>query len=645
MPNRPDGTDAAGPRWAASGDGGPVSDSSVCADSVLRPFRFELPPGSRLRGFPGTGARGALVPSLERLLHIDRLNDVYSRVAGARDRYEFLLRTLDELGIRFGVSPGDVARIPATGPLLVVANHPFGAVDGMVLTAVLCGVRSDVKVIANYLLGRIPDLRDLFIFVDPFGGGRAAGANLAPVRQAVRWLKDGGVLATFPAGEVAHLSLLQRQVIEPPWSDSVARIARQTGASVLPVWFEGHNGPLFQMLGLLHPRLRTALLPREMFRLRDSSVDLRVGWPIPARRLAAFDMDDAAATDYLRRRTFLLRHREPPCRGGEADPRCRAAVPPPEPVVPPVAPALLRADVAALPEDAKLLSHEAFTVYCARAPQARNVLREIGRLREVTFRAAGEGTGSSIDLDTFDYDYAHLFVWDEPAGAVVGAYRLGRTDELLPAKGLGGLYTNTLFDYAPGVLEAIGPALEMGRSFVRPDYQKSYAPLLLLWKGIGHFLVREPRYRYLFGAVSISNSYQSASRQLLVEFLRRHHGGADLGRHVTPRNPFRPRGMPGWVGAAADDADEVSSFVADLEPDQKGVPVLVRQYLKLGAKFLAFHVDRGFGDCVDGLIVVDLLRADPRVLERYMTREGYRSFHAHHNRVGDSAGRVTTSDC
>lgn len=310
---------------------------------------------------------------------------------------------------------------------------------------------------------------------------------------------------------------------------------------------------------------------------------------------------------------------------------------------------LLAADIAALPPEATLVDHDDLLVIAARAPRIRNVLRELGRLREETFRLVGEGTGRSLDLDTFDYDYIHLFIWNKVKREVVGAYRLGATDELLPAKGRLGLYTSTLFDYKAKLLERINPALEMGRSFVRPEYQKSYAPLMLLWKGIGRFCVQNPRYRHLFGPVSISNNYQSVSKQLMVQFLKLRHempGGAEL---AQPRHPFRtdpPRGL-GRLGRWDDlaqlvmtDADEVSALVAEIEPDKKGLPVLMRQYLKLGAKFLDFNVDPQFSDCLDGLIVVDLSRTEPRVLEKYMEKDGCASFLGHYGITADRRSRV-----
>lgn len=649
---------------------------------AARPFRLPLPKSGPLSR--GWGARA--IGAVERLLAVDRLNDVYARSAAAQNPDDFLRRVLDTLAVSFRLPAEDLARIPRSGPLMVVANHPFGAIDGLILAAVLRSVRPDVRVMANRLLAGIPHLRELFLFVDPFGGPEAAASNLAPMRQSMRWLRDGGVLAAFPAGEVAHLNWrdlspgnLKRMrdggwraehITDPKWNDTIARIVRRTGVPVLPIYFDGCNGAMFQLLGLLHPRLRTAMLPREVFRKRDACVRLRVGSVIAPKRLAALP-GEAELSDYLRRRTFLLQHGaapKPSTPAPEETVVSPAVIAPPsggrlrnlfvprpapgvastpEPIVGPVDPTLLAADVAGLPSDAIIVDGDDLVAYAARAPQIRNVLRELGRLREVTFRAVGEGTGRSIDLDTFDYDYLHLFIWSKARGEVVGAYRLGATDELLPAKGRLGLYTSTLFNYEAELLRRLDPALEMGRSFVRAEYQRSFAPLLLLWKGIGHYCVRHPRYRYVFGPVSISNRYQTVSQQLMVQFLKSRHGMPDGEALARPHHPFRLRPPAGWDDASARaslcDSDDVSAVVADLEPDQKGIPILIKQYLKLGAKFLEFNVDPAFCDAVDGLIVVDLFKTEARVLERYMTKPGHKSFCDYQRSVIDRAPRVDGS--
>jgi putative hemolysin len=600
-----------------------------------RPFRFDVPP----RG--GWAARLAALasPPLERLTALDALNDIYRRVTPSRDPRTFLSSVLADLRVTHTLTDGDLDRIPRKGPVVVVANHPFGAIEGIILAELLTRVRPDVKVMANYLLARIPELHDLFLFVDPFGGPASARNNLAAMRQSLRHLANGGLLVVFPAGEVSSLDLRRREVTDRPWTPMVARLVRRGGAAVVPVYFGGRNGALFQLAGLLHPRLRTALLPRQLLGKRRSTIDVRIGRAIPHRKLKPIT-DDPALTDHLRQRTYVLRHR-----GAGEVAAAAAATTVASRVMRPVAHvgdvSAMAAEIDALPPDQRLVDADDNLMVIARAQQIPVSIREIGRLREITFRAAGEGSGKALDLDQFDPHYLHLMVWNRAKREVVGAYRLGLTDRILSERGVAGLYTYELFDYRRDMLDRLGPALEMGRSFVRAEYQRSFTPLLLLWKGIGKFVVDHPQYRYLFGPVSISGAYQSMSVQLMVQFLRLHHGQAadpTLQSQVAARTPFVPAPARNWderqLKALVTDEDALSDLVADLETDQKGLPVLIRQYLKLGAKFLSFNVDRAFGDCVDGLILVDLPNADRKVTERYLGKTGLASYLAHHRAAG-----------
>ncbi|HET6249393.1 MAG TPA: GNAT family N-acyltransferase [Tepidisphaeraceae bacterium] len=591
--------------------------------SSPKPFTFNPPVEHPL----GRRILPAVAPAMERLFRLDALNALWDRCTRAGDEQRFMDRVLDDLGIRYRLAAEDLARIPKTGPVVVVCNHPFGALDGMILAALLTRIRPDVKIMANYLLGRIPDTRDLFLLVDPFGGKDAARTNLRPLRQAIQCVQAGGMLAIFPAGEVAHADLRTREVTEPAWSTTVARIARKAGAPVLPLYFHGQNSTLFQLLGLLHPKLRTAMLPRELFKKRAAAIEVRVGSSIAHRKFCAVG-DDRQIADFLRQRTLLLRHRS-------TAPQISAPPHLPGDVMAPIAlPGCARvhsAEVAALGANQLLADNGDMAVYRAAAGQIPHLLQEIGRLREITFRATNEGTGKARDLDRFDNWYTHLFVWHKTRGEIVGAYRLGITDEIVAERGTAGLYTSTLFKYRAGLVERMGPAIELGRSFIRLEYQRSYAALLLLWKGIGRIVVERPQCKALFGPVSISNDYQTSSKHLMVQFLAASHYVPDLAELTRPRHPFRPPGMKkltaqGRLNRLLSDSDAVDDVVAELEPDGKGMPVLLRQYLKLGARFFAFNVDPDFSDALDALMLVDLTKTDRKLLQRYMGEEGMGSF-------------------
>ena len=355
-----------------------------------------------------------LEPAVQRLLMPPELSErVEAACTAAQDRPlpESLLASLD---ITYSV--GGDEKIPRSGPAMVVANHPFGMVEGIILTDMLAKIRSDVRVLANSLLAVIPALDKHLIPVDVFGGVDAPRRNAAPVRRALEWVRAGGMLAVFPAGEVAHLNWKERPVTDPSWNPIVARFARLASCSVTPVFFAGSNSAAFQMAGTLHPRFRTISLPRELYNKRGRCIEARVGVPVPASAVRQME-DERAVIDYLRCRTYLLGERL-------ASANARRPKPMEESVAPPVPADELGREVGAL---TPLCGSGALRVYVARAVAIPRMLREIGRLRELTFRIAGEGTGAREDLDEFDNHYQHLFVWNSEARELVGAYRLGPT--------------------------------------------------------------------------------------------------------------------------------------------------------------------------------------------------------------------------
>lgn len=597
-------------------------------------------------GFPGW--LSAIVnPPLAGLLGFRAINRLHQQTADQSGPREFCEAVLRRLSISVHVAASDVDKIPATGPLIVVANHPYGAVDALAVLCLLLSRRPDVKVMANYLLARIPAMRSLLVRVDPFGGEAARAANFGGMRESLRWLAGGGALVTFPSGTVAHLDIARRAVTEPPWSDHIARLARHGGAAILPVFVSGRNSALFQVAGLIHPVLRTALLGREVVNKRRHRFSLAVGHPIGADQLPA-GLDDREVIELLRRRTYAMRHRAGLARRTGGQPRRRGWLARrragQEPVAEPIDTPALEADLAALSDDALLCRCGEYRVVLARSEQIPRILLELGRLREIAFRTVGEGIGRARDLDAFDAHYRHLFVWNDGRRELVGAYRLGLTDEIVARRGYAGLYTASLFRIAPEFFERIAPAIELGRSFVRPEYQRCLSPLMLLWKGIGQFIACQPRYRHLFGAVSISDRYSVAARQLLVDHLSQPFYRSPLAEWVQPMRPFDAAMAPDAelraLATSVGDIDQLDRIISDIEPDGKGVPILIRQYLRLGARTLAFSVDPTFNYCLDCFCCFDLLDTQLRTMERYMGRQQSRTFLAAHGRwvEGDGGG-------
>jgi putative hemolysin len=571
-----------------------------------------------------------VLPALARL---HRIRDEVRELADPFAVAEYALR---ELQVDVRLSDTDLDRIPREGGVVITANHPFGGLDGLLAIAAIGRQRRDLRILANAELARIAELSGLIIPVDPFGGPKAARANVAGLRQALRWTKGGGALLVFPAGEVSHLRLRSASITDPPWSATTARLIRMAAVPVVPLYIAGANSVLFQIAGLVHPRLRTLLLPAELANKTGARVQARIGAAIVPARYRQIQSDEHLAA-YLRLRTYCLKVETQPGPGKPvATTVALAADRGVEPIAAEVAPERVAREIDSLPETSLLASAGTLRVHVASANAIPWTLQELGRLREATFRAVGEGTGRSSDIDLFDDYYEHLVLWDADARRIAGGYRLGRTDVICRRFGRRGLYTSTLFDYGDLFLRLLGPALELGRSFVRVEYQRSFGALMLLWKGIAEYVGRNPRYCRLIGPVSISNDYQPLSRELQVAFLRDRLLDP-LMASVRPRRAFRGRLSLRSVGVGSRwpaDIDQLSSLIAGLEPDGKGAPVLLRQYLRLGGRVLGFSIDPEFGNALDCLILVDLRKTEPRVLRKYMSEPAWAIFQHKHRMRG-----------
>lgn len=601
--------------------------SSIANRTVL-----DLDASLPLATFPRV--RKLLRIGLEHVLAVHSLNTLYRTLPESLDTRHFLEHAVDALGIHADVCTAALDRVPRAGPAIVTANYALGPTGGLVLARLLTCIRPDVRILVDYRLDDVPEIAGLLISLDPAAGGR----NLRPLREALRWVTGGGLLVTFPGAASTGVPIRRTGGSDGEWTPSVGRLVRMTGAPVLPMHLAGERRPSRPLaVRLDHPRVRAALLPRELLECANSRVRLRVGTPITHAMVRGLG-NDAEIARYLRLRTHLLAEAGMEAANAPCSPR-----PDPVPVAAPIAPALLRAEVEALPADQLLAEAGHLQVRYARAGQIPWCLQEIGRLRETTFRAVGEGTGRVSDVDLYDAWYLHLFAWDTRAGEIVGAYRLGLTDEILARHGPRGLYTHSLFRYGAPLVRRVDPGIELGRSFVRAEHQKTFAPLMLLWRGIGEFVARHPRYAMLFGPVSISNAYGAVSRQLMVEYLTATCAESSLARHVRPRHPFRARRKPALREPdlrCVKDIEDLSRLVAEVEADGKGVPILIKHYLRLGGRLLGFSNDAQFGDALDGLILVDLRRSPPRSLARHMGEAGAATFLAHHAGGSAAAGRV-----
>ena len=566
------------------------------------------------------------VALLERLLGLSPLAGAYERrppldLDDPQTAPAFLDYTLAALDIGLEVSnPELLEAIPRTGPVIFIANHPLGGLEGVAMAQLLLALRPDTKVLTNQLLGRIPELRQLFIGVDVLSRD-AARENTRGVRAVYQHLHKGGALLIFPAGMVSALNLKTATIEDRPWNPLVGRLARRYAAHCVPFFVEGRNSRLFYLLGLLHPRLRTLMLARELANKRGRRFTLRVGRGITPDELAEL-ASDQAVTHYLRLATDILK---PP-----------AEAPPP---LPPSAEPLqqdprcgrdfvgLREDIDRL-ADYRLLQSRHFAAYCVPHAKLGRLMQEIARVRELTFRAAGAGTGKALDSDRFDPHYLHLFVWDTDREQIVGGYRMARVDELLRRHGLAGLYSRSLYHFDEDYVKSLGNTLEMGRSFVAPDYQRHPRALDMLWRGIGAYVARHPQYHTLFGCVSISREHSQLARAFLSESMM--HSFRVEQEHLAAIRPVKPLKVKGrlWtreVLASLSSLVVINKLIGRWNPG-KTIPVLLRHYLALNGRFVCFSVNTQFNDSLDGLILVDLRKTPARYLQRYLGKAGAQQF-------------------
>ena len=564
---------------------------------------------------------------IEKVLGLDRLAQIYDRRPAGCTPHEFLQYTLEALGVSLNlVNASNLEEIPRTGPVLIVANHPLGGLEGVAIAKVIADIRPDLKVLTNELLRRIPELADIFIGVDVLSSDAAAG-NVSSIKQVHKHLKHGGAVLIFPAGMVSAYERGHRRIQDRAWNRLAGQLLKRYQATCLPVHVGGTNSRLFYAAGMIHPRLRTALLPRQLANKQGFKLELRFGRPILAAELRLLQ-SPRAITDYLRVSTDAL-VREPKTRLRTKD----QLVVDSSPVS---GSAELFSAITGL-EECRLIEHEELDVYCVPYDRLGPIMEQIAIAREVTFRSVGEGTGLSKDSDEFDPHYLHLFLWDKTALRIAGAYRVGLVDEIVAKHGVKGLYSRSLYKYDEAFTNRLGSAIEMGRSFIHPDYQKKPVSLNLLWRGIGKILVENPRYHTLFGSVSISREYSDLARALIADTMMTNFKANEFDQLIKPITPHKIMNRV-WTSemlAELSNVKMLSKLIGRCDPG-KAVPVLLRHYLSVNGKLACFNMHPNFSDSLEGLIIVDARKTDAKTLRRFLGADGSEHFMSFH-KLQDSA--------
>ena len=558
-----------------------------------------------------------LTSLVNRTLGLDTMSRMYDERPRGLDTQEFLQYTLDVIGVSLQVNnQQNLENIPREGPLLVVANHPLGGLEGVAIARLLAELRPDLRVLTNQLLRRIPELAEIFIGVDVLSKD-AAKNNIGGIKQVHSHLKQGGAILVFPAGVVSRYQVREGVIADRPWDRLVGQLVRRHQCSCLPIHVSGRNSKMFYLAGLLHPRLGTAMLPRQLTNKSGYQLPLTIGAPIPHMELASFE-SPRAVTEYLRISTEAL---APAVRADGKQSQQGG-----KQFAADVEQNKLQDAIDSL-QDCRLVEHKDMDVYCAPYDRLGVIMEQIAISREVTFRMVGEGTGLEKDSDQFDPNYLHLFLWDREARKVAGAYRIGLVDQIIQKHGVKGLYTRSLYRYNQAFIDQLGPAVEMGRSFIHPDYQRRPVALNLLWRGIGAFMNDNSGYHTLFGSVSISREYTDLARALIADTLLTNYqadGFQDLVQPITPHK-VKNRVWTAETLRALSNIKILSKLVGRCDPG-KAVPVLLRHYLSLNGRLVCFNVHPHFNNSLEGLIIVDVRLCDRKTAIRFMGEEGYNRF-------------------
>ncbi|MFT7386433.1 MAG: putative hemolysin [Nonlabens sp.] len=546
--------------------------------------------------------------TLMKLLRISTLNKLYDKHKN-KDTADFLNGLLEDLQIEFEIPVEDLRRIPKNGAFITISNHPLGGVDGVLLLKLLLERRPDYKIIANFLLHRIEPLKPFIMPVNPFEDRKDVKSSTVGFMQAIRHLKNDLPLGIFPAGEVSTYRD-GKLVVDKTWEESAMKLIQRAEVPVIPIYFHAKNSRMFYLLAKLNDVFRTAKLPSEVLSQKNRVVKVRIGNPISVKAQKEHEsLNDF--TEFLRRKTYML--------SKPYDKETKRLSDIPNAIKIPKAPKKIAAttdqqamikEVDALREmgDKRLLESKNYEVFLSKKEHIPNILTELGRLREITFRAIGEGTNNATDLDRYDDYYHQMFLWDRDANRIAGAYRMGMGSEISKAYGMDGFYLNELFKFEPELHKMMSESIEMGRAFIIKEYQQKPMPLFLLWKGIVHCTLRFPEHKYLIGGVSISNKFSNFSKSLMIEFMKSNYYDPYIAQYITPKKDFKVKLEDADKDFIFDeseaDLNKFDKIIDELEPNELRLPVLIKKYVKQNAKVVAFNVDPLFNNAVDGLMYI-----------------------------------------
>ncbi|MGB8704230.1 MAG: lysophospholipid acyltransferase family protein [Gillisia sp.] len=541
-----------------------------------------------------------------RTTKLSTLNKEYEKRKGL-EGIEFINSVLKGFEIDFDIPEKDLKRIPKNGPFIIIANHPLGGIDGMILMKILLEQRKDFKIIANFLLQRLDPLKPYILAVNPFEDHKEAKSSISGMKHSLEHLQNGGALGMFPAGEVSTYKD-EKRIVDKPWEPVAMKLIQKANVPVLPLYFHAKNSTFFYRLAGMSDVLRTAKLPSEMLSQKKRKIHVRIGHPISAEDLAE-NKSLESLTAFLRRKTYMLANTFEKKRLFDNLPKSLKLPKSPQKIATETNESLMEEEIETCRRlDKRLLESKNYEVFLAKKEVIPNILNELGRLREITFRAIGEGTNNPLDLDKFDDYYYHLFMWDNETKKIVGAYRMGMGSEIYKTYGIDGFYLQDLFRFEPELYPMMSKSIEMGRAFIVKEYQQKPMPLFLLWKGIVHCTLRFPEHKFLIGGVSISNKFSNFSKSLMIEFMKSNYYDPYVAQYIRPKKEFKVKLKDAdkdfVFNESEADLNKFDKIIDEIEPDGLRLPVLIKKYIKQNAKVVAFNVDPLFNNSVDGLMYI-----------------------------------------
>lgn len=549
--------------------------------------------------------RGGLAKLLVQASKVKRINRFYE-LHKEDNAEEFIDAVIKRLNLRYEISEEDLKRIPLTGPFITVSNHPFGGIDGILLMKILGKIRPDYKIMASYLLERLKPVESFLLPINTFDLPDNKNRSLSDIKNALTHIRNGHPLGIFPAGRTSIYNPETKQIADAEWQYEISKFIKKTNVPVIPINFLGRNRSNVNVMSVIHPLLKSNRLPQELFNRKNRLINIRIGKPIPIVDLDHFS-NISQFGRFLRVKTYALGSTIDVKKFYRYQLKQQAE---PEKIVEAIPKEKLMEDVSKIPKEHFLFKVNNYKVFCVPSFEIPNILNELGRLREITFREVGEGTNKSIDIDEFDLYYYHLFIWDDTENKIVGAYRVGKGQDIVNQYGKKGFYLHSLFKIDDKMLPLLSESLELGRSFICKEYQQKPVPLFLLWKGILYFLLKHKDYRYLIGPVSISNQFSKMSKTLITEFIKSNFFNDELAKLIKPRTQFKAN-FPEVdtdiiLETTHNDINKFDKLIEEIEPANFKLPVLLKKYIKLNARIIGFNIDPKFNDALDGLIMLDL---------------------------------------